>query len=188
MTTRNDQIIQTTYAGKPFTFMATWGLFSPTAIDEGTELLLRECKGKKGMRLLDLGCGYGALGIMLGKEYASPLVHLVDKDFVAVEYAKKNAKENGVLAEVYLSNGFSCVPKEAMFDVIVSNIPAKVGNELLGIFLEDAKAHLAPSGELWVVTINGLRQYIKREMSAIFGNAKKIKQSTHYTVTMARKS
>jgi len=182
-----DKVIRTRFFDRDFVFFATYGLFSPTEIDEGTALLLNQIKLKPEARILDLGCGYGALGIILGTACHSKIVHMVDKDFVAIEYAQKNVKQNKIEAEVYLSNGFSHVPKGELFDLIVSNIPAKVGNELLHQFLEDTKKHLAPDGEMWIVTINGLRQYMKREMTEVFGNAKKVKQSVHYTITKATK-
>ena len=168
-------------------FRSTWGLFCPRNIDEGTELLLRHIEVSETDTVLDLGCGYGAIGVTLGKLCPAGRVHMVDKDFIAVEYAKKNVEINGLSnCEVYLSNAFSDVPK-IPFDVIASNIPAKVGKELLTIILLEARARLRPGGKLYVVTINGLRKFIKRNFEEIFGNYDKIKQGAHYTVALAVK-
>ena len=73
------------------------------------------------------------------------------------------------------------------FDVIASNLPAKVGKELLTLYLHDALARLHPGGRLYLVTINGLRQFIKRNLEEVFGNYKKLKQGRAYTVALARK-
>ncbi len=112
----------------------------------------------------------------------------MDKDFIAVEYSQKNASLNKLSnCTALLSNGFSHVPKDARFDVIVSNLPAKVGKELLQIFLNDAKAHLNPGGKFYVVTIAGLREFIKRNFKETFGNYDKVTQSKGYAVGLAVK-
>ena len=85
-------------------------------------------------------------------------VHLIDKDFVAIDYAAQNAQRNGLTnCRAYLSNAFSHVPAHMRFDTIASNLPAKTGNELLTIIMHDACARLKPGGHLWVVTIAGLK-------------------------------
>ena len=171
--------------GTPLTFSATWGLFSPKAIDAGTHLLIEHLNVQEGDTCLDLGCGYGAIGITLAKCAQAATVYMVDKDFVAVDYARKNAKQNQLQnCHVLLSNGFSHLP-DIQFDLIASNLPANVGKELLQIFLTDAKQHLKPNGRLYVVTISGLRAFIKRNFLNIFGNYQKVKQRHTHTVAMA---
>jgi 16S rRNA (guanine1207-N2)-methyltransferase len=74
------------------------------------------------------------------------------------------------------------------FDIIVSNLPAKVGNEQHYLYLYDALAHLKPGGKFYVVTINGLREFIARTFKEVFGNYDKLKQGKVYTVAVAEKS
>ena len=158
---QSDITFQTVLRGHPLTFHSTWGLFSPKEIDEGTRLLLEEIEVKPDDTILDLGCGYGPLGIALAKE-TSGEVHMVDKDFVAVQYAEENAKLNGLKnCKVYLSNGLSLVPATAQFDLIVSNLPAKPGKELYEKMLDDCLAHLKPGRVLVTIvacanTLNAL--------------------------------
>ena len=171
--------------GMPLVFSATWGLFSPKAIDAGTYLLIEHLDIQEGNTCLDLGCGYGAVGITLAKCAQTATVYMVDKDFVAVDYARKNVKQNQLQnCHVLLSNGFSHLP-DIQFDLIASNLPANVGKELLQIFLTDAKRYLKPNGRLYVVTISGLRAFIKRNFLNIFGNYQKVKQRHTHTVAMA---
>ena len=109
-------------------------------------------------------------------------VYMVDKDFVAIEYARKNVKQNQLQnCHVLLSNGFSHLP-EVQFDVIASNLPANVGKELLQTFFTEAKRHLKQDGRLYVVTISGLREFIKRNFKEVFGNYLKVKQRNTHTV------
>lgn len=186
---RRDIVFGASIRGGELTFHSTWGLFSPTEIDEGSKLLLDHIEVKPDSVSLDIGCGYGALGIPLARLSPQGMVHMVDKDFVAVEYAKKNAALNRVQnAETYLSNGFSNVPGNIKFDLIISNLPAKVGREFFWLLLHDAKAHLKPGGEMWVVTISGLREFIKRNFNEVFGSYDKVKQGRSYTVAKAIKT
>ena len=172
--------------GRVLHLLSTWGLFSPREIDEGTRLLLDHIEVALGDDCLDLGCGYGPIGLTLAALAPAGRTLMVDKDFIAVDYANRNAARNGLTnAHAQLSNGFAHVDPGLRFDLIASNIPAKVGKELLAILLHDAHARLRPGGRLYVVTINGLRQYMKRNLGEVFGNYDKLKQGPHYTVALA---
>lgn len=177
----------TILSGHELTFKTTWGLFSPRTIDAGTQLLIEYMEIGRDDSCLDLGCGYGAIGITMAKCATDGEVYMVDKDFVAVEYAQKNVDQNNIQnCRVQLSNGFSHLP-DIQFDVIASNLPANVGKELMHIFFQDAKRYLKPNGKLYVVTISGLRVFIKRNFMDVFGNYRKIKQRNTYTVAMANR-
>lgn len=182
---RQDIIVHSSMRNVPLTLHTTWGIFSPREVDEGTELLLKYIEVKETDDCLDLGCGYGPIGLTLAKLTPAGHTTLVDRDFIAVEYANKNIQLNNISnAEALLSNGFAAIT-DRQFDVVVSNIPAKVGNEMLSLFLHDAYQQLRPGGRLYVVTINGLRDYMKRNFKEVFGNYKKCKQGKNYTVAMA---
>ena len=185
---RRDIKFSETLHDGPLTFHTTWGLFNPKRVDDGSRLLIDCIEASDDAVCLDIGCGYGPIGLALARRCSQGTVHMVDKDFVAVEYAQKNARINGLAnCEIYLSNGLSTVPKGLKFDRIASNLPAKVGNELLSIILHDAREHLVNGGKLYVVTIAGLKNYVKRTFREIFGNYKKIKQRGTYLVSMAER-
>lgn len=185
---RKDIVFETKLRGLPFTFHSTWGVFSPREIDEGSRLLLDHIEVNPTDDCFDLGCGYGPLGLTLARLAPHGHTLLVDKDFVAVDYARKNAERNGVVnATAMLSNGFDQVG-DRRFDLVVSNIPAKVGKEMLYILLYDAFQHLNPGGRICVVTITGLRRFIERAFEEVFGNYEKVKQGKAYTVASAYKA
>ena len=107
---------------------------------------------------------------------------------MAVEYSNSNAVLNGATnAKAILSNGFQHVDKALRFDMVVSNVPAKVGNEMMTLMLHDAHRQMKPGGEIYLVTVNGLRQYMKRNLKEVFGNYKKLKQGPAYTIHLASK-
>lgn len=195
---KEDIVFQAALRDIPLTFHSTWGLFSPKEIDEGTELLIKHLNldqskadnplaETQSLKILDLGCGYGAIGLTLAKLAPKGKIHMVDSNVVAVSYARKNAGINKCNhCHIYLSNGFQHV--EAYdFDIIVSNLPAKIGKELFWIMLHDAKKHLKPGGTFYVVTISGLKEFIKRNFTEVFGNYEKLGQNKTYTVAMAVK-
>ncbi len=185
---KKDLQIQTELMGAPLSFATTWGVFSPREIDSGTELFLKYLTIQEEEVALDIGCGYGPIGLAIAANAPKGEVHMVDKDFVAVDYANKNAQKNGLPhAKAYLSNGLSAVPKDIQFSTVVSNIPAKVGKEMLSIMLHDVHRQLQPEGQFVVVTINGLRQYMKRNFMEVFGNYEKVKQGKDYTISRAVK-
>jgi len=185
---RHDLSFSEQLAGQTLNFRSTWGIFSPREIDEGTRLFMKHIKINADDDCFDLGCGYGPIGLTLAKLAPQGQTLMVDKDFMAVEYSNKNAKINGIKnAKAILSNGFQHVDPTLRFDVIASNVPAKVGKEMMSLMLHDARQRLNPNGRLYLVTINGLRQYMKRNLKEIFGHYKKLKQGAKYTVHLAVK-
>ena len=185
---RQDIQFQQDVLGKPFEFCTTWGIVSPEKMDEGSLMLLDHIDFKVDDRSIDLGCGYGVLGMTAARECPKGEHWLIDKDFVAVEYAKQNCQKNGLTnTHVQLSNGFNDVDKSLQFSLVMSNLPAKVGKEQHYLYLLDAYERMQTGARFYVVTINGLRQFMKRAFTEVFGNADKVKQGKTYTITMAIK-
>jgi 16S rRNA G1207 methylase RsmC len=170
------------------TLHTRWGVFSPRSIDEGTIMLMKHIEVGVSDICLDLGCGYGPIGLALAKHCTKGEVHMVDKDFVAIELANNNANLNNLSnTKAYFSDAFLQVPSEVKFDQVISNLPAKVGREQLSIILYDAFDALKPGGKITVVTINGLKDFIKNNFKSVFGNYKKLKQGQKYIVSQATK-
>ncbi len=183
---REDIVFETQLVGRPFVFRSTWGLFSPREIDEGTRLLLQYVEVGPDDNCLDLGCGYGPIGLALAALAPGGRTLMVDKDFVAVEFSNRNVAFNRLPnARAQLSDGFRHIDPTLRFNLIAGNIPAKVGKEALSLYLHDARQRLNPGGRLYVVTINGLREFMKRNLTEVFGNYDKLKQGAHYTVALA---
>ena len=182
---RQDIVYSESICGQQLEFHSTWGLFSPKALDEGSRLLLNHLQVNPDDDTLDLGCGYGPLGLTLARLAPQGTSVLVDKDFVAVEYSRKNARINGIEnADIFLSNGFDQVGRRR-FDLIVSNLPAKTGKELYYLYFYDALIRMKPGARFYVVTISGLRKFIQKAFIEVFGNYRKVKQGRTYTVALA---
>jgi 16S rRNA G1207 methylase RsmC len=184
---RQDIAFTAQLRGRPLEFRTTWGLFSPREIDEGSRLLLDHLEIRPDDNAFDLGCGYGPIGLAIAREATAGHCLMVDKDFVAVEYARANAERNGIRnAEAMLSDGFRHVG-DRRFDLVVSNLPAKTTKEHYYLFFHEACQRLAAGGRCYVVVISGLRQFIARAFTEVFGNHEKVKQGRNYTVALARR-
>ena len=182
---RQDLVFTAAMRGHDLTFHSRWGLFSPRGIDEGTRLLLDHIEVQEDADCLDLGCGYGAIGLTLARLAPRGRTTMVDRDFVAVDYARANAERNAIAnVEALLSDGFEALPNRR-FDLVASNLPAKVGNEAYSILFHDAEQALQPGGRIVVVTISGLRRFIERAFIEAFGNYEKLKQGRTHTVATA---
>jgi len=184
---RQDIVFEDELMGHRLLFHTTWGLFSPKGIDEGTRLLLRHLEVRPDDRAIDLGCGYGPIGMAIARSAPQGSCLMVDKDFVAVEYANANVARNHIgNAHAILSDGLKHVPPQT-FTLAVTNLPAKTSKEHYYLFFHDILERLEPGGRFYVVVITGLRRFIERAFEEVFGNHSKIKQGRQYTVAMAHK-
>ena len=169
------------------------GLFSARALDEGTALLLRELEQLSPMpRILDLGCGYGAIGLTLAARWPESKIDMVDTDIRAVEAATGNAARNHLdNATATLSDGIRDLPSQSIgtYELVVSNLPAQAGNDALDQLLLEAHDALSDGGSLVVVAVNGLRRYLQRRLTLIFGAGQvaKVHQGPRHTVLEAAK-
>jgi len=136
--------------GNELTLTTGSGTFSPTKIDLGTKLLIESAQLKEGQSILDLGCGYGAVGIALAKDCPSCNVVMTDVNERAVELAKENSKQNKVNAKTVSGDAYEAV-KDEMFDSIYLNPPQTAGKEVCIRMIKEAKAHLNKGGKLFLV-------------------------------------
>lgn len=151
-------------------FATSQSLFSSNAIDPGTNLLLRTISANasgKYDRCLDMGCGYGPLGLSLKREDIVGSVDLVDRDALAVDFTRMNCAKNEVNgASIYGSLGFDDVPN-SNYDLIVSNLPGKAGKQVLEYLLKSATERLDVSGEFWGVIVSPLWPYVEEALAGL---------------------
>ncbi|HSW58469.1 MAG TPA: methyltransferase [Dehalococcoidales bacterium] len=151
-----------------FQFKTSQELFSSHAVDTGTRQLLRTIveAGLSGFnQILDLGCGYGPVGLVLKALCPDSVVHLVDKDALALEYSRQNADLNRLTGlRIYPSLGYDDL-KERGFDLIVSNIPGKAGEPVISYWLREAGYFLAPNGMAAVVVVNPLEPLVAKTLA-----------------------
>jgi len=132
-------------------------LFSFAKVDEGTKELLNSLR-KNSMvqykRILDLGCGYGAVGLFLKKSFPNSEVTCIDRDSLAIEFTKHNAELNNVEVDAITSLDFENIKNK--FDLILCNFPAKLEKEGLEYFVLKSSQHLKKNGILALVVVKEL--------------------------------
>ena len=136
--------------GIVFTFFSDLGVFSKDKIDYGSRVLVETIiqQGKKYNNILDVGCGYGFIGIVLGKLNEASVV-FTDVNKRALHLCERNIKENKIKGEIVLSNAYENITET--YDLIVTNPPIRAGKEVVLNIIRDARKHLKEDGELWFV-------------------------------------
>lgn len=155
------------FQNKKFKMFTDNGVFSKKGLDYGTRALLekipyQELKGD----ILDFGCGYGPIGIIISS-LTNLEVDMIDVNFRSMKLAKKNASANNVKVNIFESNIYEKITKK--YDYIITNPPIRVGKEILYKILFGAKEHLKPNGELYFV-INKAQgaKSVARDLEKIF--------------------
>jgi 16S rRNA (guanine1207-N2)-methyltransferase len=169
--------------GGAYTFETRAGVFSWDGVDPGTRLLLAHAAMRPGERVLDLGCGFGVLGIVASRITGSRTT-LVDVDALAIGCARRNVAINAVSgASVVPSDGFCGLPG-SRFDLVLSNPPTHQGARVALAFAAGSAAHLSPSGRLCVVVRRP--QLYARPMRKCFQETCYLAESEGYTVIQSR--
>ncbi|SHF65622.1 16S rRNA m(2)G 1207 methyltransferase [Caldanaerobius fijiensis DSM 17918] len=173
--------------GHKIFFTTDKGVFSRLYVDKGSDLMINAMPENLSGYLLDMGCGYGAIGLSLAKINPSLHVTMVDINQRAVELAIKNAKANKIdNVTIFKSDGFSEVT--GLFDYIVTNPPIRAGKEVVHSILEQSIEHLREGGLLYVVIQKkqGGPSAVDKLMY-VYGNCEKIVKSGGYWVLRSRK-
>lgn len=137
------------FDGTDYRFCYDNGVFSKGELDTGTRILLSALPPLRG-RILDLGCGWGPVGVILGHKYPEASIVMSDVNSRAVELAEKNLSLNGITnARVVCCDGFSAL--DGKFDHVITNPPIRAGKQVIYRMFDDALARLNPGGKLYIV-------------------------------------
>lgn len=164
------------------------GVFSKDRIDYGSRLLLEtfiEYDDHSNSTILDLGCGYGFVGISLSKIIGAK-ISMCDINARAIHLTKMNIKDNNVSCEAYISDCYSNV--NGSFDFILCNPPIMAGKSVVMNMLSNAKDYLNKNGELWFVIRkdHGLKSTLK-SLKDVY-ECKIVKKSKTFYIIMAKES
>ena len=137
------------FAGRVLAFDTDAGVFSKQHVDPGSELLCKALPDTLSGRVLDMGCGWGAMTIMTLARFPKVQMTMADVNERALSLAVSNVKKNRMEAAALLSDGFEKV--EGEFDAVITNPPIRAGKAVIYKMFEDAKAHLVSGGALYLV-------------------------------------
>jgi 16S rRNA (guanine1207-N2)-methyltransferase len=184
----NYGLIKVQLRGRFFEFLTASGVFSKKRIDLGTKLLVESMVLPETGSVLDLGCGYGAVGIVAAVLSPQLRVFMADVNERAIRLARENAKRNGA-ANIEFGSGFLYEPVSDMrFDAVLSNPPVSAGMKVVLPIIEQAPSHLADNGVLEVVVrskVGGKR--LAEVMEETFGYVEVLSRESGYRVLLSKK-
>ncbi|HEU4207562.1 TPA: class I SAM-dependent methyltransferase [Streptococcus pneumoniae] len=166
--------------GQKMTFLTDAGVFSKKIVDFGSQLLLKCLEVNQGETVLDVGCGYGPLGLSLAKAYGVQAT-MVDINTRALDLARRNAEKNNAKATIFQSNIYEQV--EGHFDHVISNPPIRAGKQVVHEIIEKSKDFLETSGDLTIVIQKKQgAPSAKSKMEDVFGNCEILKKDKGYYI------
>ncbi|VLC70731.1 16S RNA G1207 methylase RsmC [Streptococcus pneumoniae] len=166
--------------GEKMTFLTDAGVFSKKIVDFGSQLLLKCLEVNQGETVLDVGCGYGPLGLSLAKAYGVQAT-MVDINTRALDLARRNAEKNNAKATIFQSNIYEQV--EGHFDHVISNPPIRAGKQVVHEIIEKSKDFLEIGGDLTIVIQKKQgAPSAKSKMEDVFGNCEILKKDKGYYI------
>ena len=127
------------------------GVFSKAGVDFGSRLLINQMDITNEDRILDMGCGYGVIGLVAARLASRGKVVMVDTNERAIALAKENALRNHIFnATILQSDLYTNIPAQR-FTKIITNPPIRAGKQVVHHIYEEAKNWLEQSGQLWIV-------------------------------------
>lgn len=175
-TKSNEKEISSTVNNNKYLFITDNGVFSKNKIDFGTRLLLNEIDIDGPRKIVDYGCGYGVIGIVLKKKYPEAQLFFVDSNKRAVELTKKNVINHKFDANVFQSESLDFLDSEV--DLIVINPPIKSGKKNIFSMYDRSFRALSKNGSLYIVIkkkhgANSSEKYLRQIFSDVALKKKK---------------
>ncbi len=183
------QTFTTTLRGHKLRLVTEPSVFSRARVDRGTRLLVRHMEVGEEDRFLDLGCGYGVVGIVAALLAPHGQVALFDINERAVALARRNLAANNIQnAEALQGDGFAPLA-DRTFDVIALNPPIRAGIPVVHRLIDGSKDHLSPAGRFYLVarTKQGVLR-LAQKMTEVFGQAEAVAKGGGYRLYLSRLS
>lgn len=179
--------LEVVFRGGRFRFETDAGVFSRDGFDFGSQLLLATCLPLIQGRVLDLGCGWGPVGVIAGKLKQGLDLVMTDINTRATDLTKANLKRNGVAATVLTGDGFE--PVTGQFDWILLNPPIRAGKQAVYALYRESAHHLAENGALAIVIRKQQGAQSTREyLDSLFQEVVLMNRKKGYHIFMCRRS
>ncbi|MCP3781536.1 class I SAM-dependent methyltransferase [Paenibacillus sp. MZ03-122A] len=181
--------LETVLRGRSYRFVSDSGVFSKQGIDYGSRVLIEAMQLPAQASVLDVGCGYGPIGLTAAALVPEGHVTMVDINERAVQLAIENAERNGVKNVTIKQSDLFAEVKNERFDVILTNPPIRAGKETVHTIFELAYEHLNEGGALWVVIQKKQgAPSASAKIESLFGNVEEVTKDKGYRILKAEKS
>lgn len=179
-------MIRMNWKDKELLFETNGALFSPRYPDPGTLFMLRSVDFSDTDKVLDLGCGYGLVGVIAALTVPAENVFMTDSDPLAVEFSRRNLVRNEISgATVVLGNSFEAI-RETGFSLILSNPPYHTDFSIAKSFIEKGFNRLMLGGKMIMVTKR--RDWYKNKLAAIFGGVRIFEEEGYFLFISEKRS
>lgn len=179
---------ETTLRGQSFRFTSDAGVFAKGGVDFGSRTLIEAMDIPQQAEVLDVGCGYGPIGLAAAKLASQGHVTMIDVNSRAVELARENAAVNRIANITVLQSDLFAALGEREFDVVLTNPPIRAGKETVHAIFEGAHARLKSGGALWIVIQKKQgAPSAKQKLETLFSRVEEITKEKGYRIYKSTK-
>lgn len=174
--------------GQKLRFISDAGVFSKDNVDYGSRTLIDAMEFSIDAKVLDMGCGYGPIGLAAARVASKGHVTMIDVNSRAVELARENALANGIHNVTVLESDLFKAVEEKGFDVVLSNPPIRAGKEVVHAIFEGAYERLSSGGSLWIVIQKKQgAPSAKQKLESLFAEVEEVTKDKGYRIYKATK-
>ncbi|MUG48009.1 class I SAM-dependent methyltransferase [Paenibacillus sp. FSL W8-0186] len=174
--------------GQKFRFISDAGVFAKGGVDYGSRVLIEAMDIPEAAQVLDVGCGYGPIGLTAARLAGRGHVTMIDVNQRAVELAKENAANNKIANVTIVESDLFAALGEQQFDVILTNPPIRAGKEVVHAIFEGAYERLREGGALWIVIQKKQgAPSAKQKLESLFAQVEEVTKDKGYRVYRAVK-
>lgn len=178
----------TVLRGQSYRFVSDAGVFAKGGVDFGSRTLIEAMDIPHDAEVLDVGCGYGPIGLAAARLAAKGHVTMIDVNSRAVELAKENAAANGVNNITVLESDLFSALDNRKFDVVLTNPPIRAGKATVHAIFEGAYERLRSGGSLWVVIQKKQgAPSAKEKLESLFSRVEEVTKDKGYRIYRAVK-
>lgn len=178
-----------TLRGQTFRFVSDAGVFAKGGVDFGSRTLIEAMEIPQDAQVLDVGCGYGPIGLAAAKLAGRGHVTMIDVNARAVDLARENAELNQVSNVTILESDLFAVLKDQKFDVVLTNPPIRAGKSIVHAIFEGAYERLESGGALWIVIQKKQgAPSAKAKLESLFAQVEEVTKDKGYRIYKAVKA
>ena len=178
--------IESVLRGHKLEFWTAGGVFSPRKVDNGSMLLANESRLEDGWDVLDLGCGYGAVGIAVARAFSKSKIVMTDINQRAIKIARMNKRLND-LKNISILQGSTYSKVKSRFDTILLNPPQSAGKKICFEMIEKAPDYLKEKGTLQIVARHSKGgKMLSEKMEKVFGNVEVIARKSGFKIYLSK--